>query len=168
MQTFSLIKVENIEVQKDLIEIKIPDRIKTSGPNKKQPILIIPFFKENKQVCAASTMQCYITRTECIRKNICRLFITSKSPFRPATSQTLAHWVKKALEKSGLDTNMFSAHSTRHASTSAAKRRGVNIDTLRKTAGWSQNSLTFAKFYDLEIAHDKTEFANAILRKKKL
>ncbi|OXU21011.1 hypothetical protein TSAR_009850 [Trichomalopsis sarcophagae] len=37
LQTISLIKIDNIVTKNDLIEIKIPDRIKTSGPNKNHP-----------------------------------------------------------------------------------------------------------------------------------
>lgn len=60
MQTFALIRTENIEIQGDLIDIKIPDRIKTSGPNKNQPTLILPYFPKNKKICAASTLECYL------------------------------------------------------------------------------------------------------------
>lgn len=43
MQTLSLIDIRNVfQVNEFLFEIKIPDRIKTSGPKKKQPVLRLP------------------------------------------------------------------------------------------------------------------------------
>ena len=163
MQTFSLIEKKNIEEKFDAIHIKIPRRIKTSGQNKKQPTLILPFYRDNDKICAATTLKTYIERTKDRRDGIDFLFITSKKPFKAATAVTLGHWVKDILSKSGLNTNIFTAHSTRHASTSAAKRKGIDIDTLRKTAGWTKTSNTFAKFYDREISINKNAFANAIL-----
>lgn len=89
--------------------------------------------------------------------------MTTKKPFRKTSTQTLSHWVKDVLKESGIDTLVFSAHSTRHASTSAAKRLGVDIEVIRKTAGWTKNSATFAKFYDRNIISDRQEFALSIL-----
>lgn len=92
-----------------------------------------------------------------------RLFITTKKPFKPICSQTISHWLKKTLEKSGVDITIFIAHSTRHAATSGAFAKGVNIDIIRKTAGWSRESQMFAKAYNRPIIRDKQEFARAIL-----
>lgn len=36
---------------------------------------------------------------------------------------------------------------TRYASTSAALSRGLSVDLIKSSAGWSGDSLTFAKFY---------------------
>lgn len=55
---------------------------------------------------------------------------------------------KNTMKLSGIDINTSTAHSNRHASTSIAYKRGVDIDTIRRTAGWSKDSLTFAKFYN--------------------
>lgn len=163
MQTFSLIKIENIERRDEFLEIKIPDRIKNSRKSKNQPSLILPYFLENKKVCAASALECYIFRTANIRNKIQRLFLSVRKPYKAVGPQTLSHWVKDILSKSGVDTEIFSAHSTRHASTSAAKRKGLSIDTVRRTAGWTEKSKTFAKFYDLNLTADRTVFAKTIL-----
>lgn len=123
LQTFSLIEVDNIENKTDAIHIKIPKRIKTSGRNRKQHVLILPFYSDNEKICAATTLKSYVKRTQNRRGETKFLFLTTKKPFKAATAATLGHWIKYVLAKSGLDTNMFTAHSTRHASTSAAKRK---------------------------------------------
>lgn len=165
MQTFSLIKVENIELTQDSIKIKIPDRIKTSGPDRKQPVLLLHFFKANEKICAATALQCYLDRTRNVREGIQSPFISHKRPFKAVTSQTLSRWVKVILDKSGIDSNMFTAHSIRHTSTSAARKKGIDMDTLRRTAGWTKSSNTFAKFYNLSLNMDADAdaFAKVIL-----
>lgn len=163
MQTYSLINIKNIQENQGTLEIRIPDRIKTSGPNRKQPILVIPFYTKDTKLCAASTLQCYLDRTKHLRTDVQSLFISFKQPFRAVSSQTLSRWVKVTLKNSGVNTEIFTAHSTRHASTSAAKRNGVDIETIRKTAGWTAGSATFANFYQLDINKDKNTYAQAIL-----
>ena len=64
--------------------------------------------------------------------------LSQKKPHKPIGTQTLALWIKRCLDESGVDIKKFQAHSTRHASTSTAKRAGVNIDCIRNAAGWSQ------------------------------
>jgi len=163
MQTLALIDIRNIKKFTSLIEIKIPDRLKTSKMNKMQPTLIISFYKENISVCAASTLEMYLNRTKELRGTENRLFIALKKPHIGVSSQTLSRWIKKALKENGVDTDTFDAYSTRHASTSAAKRRGVSIDIIKKTAGWTEKSGTFARFYDKNIISDKGIYAKAIL-----
>ncbi|OXU18778.1 hypothetical protein TSAR_005755 [Trichomalopsis sarcophagae] len=163
MQTFALIKIENVLVTNKHIEIKIPDRIKTSGANRKQSCLVLPFYKKNRKICAASTLQHYLEKTKDLRSNINSLFISHKKPHKKVTSQTLSRWIKEILENSGIDTNVFTAHSTRHASTSAAKRRGIDIDTVRRTAGWTKKSNTFIKFYNLNLTVPSDAFGKAIV-----
>lgn len=163
MQTFELINIRNIHRVGDVIEIKIPDRVKTSRLNNPQPTLIVPTYRENLNLCVASTLETYIEKTKDLRGLETKLFISFKKPFKSVSSQTLSRWIKNTLSNSGIDTNVFSAYSTRHASTSAAKRSGVSIDAIRKAAGWSDKSGTFAKFYNRNIVSSKDIFAKAIL-----
>ena len=46
----------------------------------------------------------------------------------------------------GIDSNIFSAHSTPAASTSAAYNRAASIDSILNATGLSKDS-TFKKFY---------------------
>ena len=57
VQTLSLIDLENIiSTNENKIEIKVPHRIKTIGINKTQPILVLPFFQSDPNVCVANTL----------------------------------------------------------------------------------------------------------------
>ena len=76
----------------------------------------------------------------------------------------LSRRIKNVLNDSGVDTSIFKSHSTRHASTSLASIKGVNLVEIRKTAGWSAKSNVFAKFFNRPIVSDH-EFANSIFNK---
>lgn len=167
VQTFSLIKIDNIKIQSSDILITIPDLIKTSRVNSLQPILKLPFFNEKPEICPARSLAEYINKTQSLRNNNNNLFISYRKPYSKVTSQTLSNWIKGTLQSSGVDTSVFSAHSTRHSSTSSASRLGVNLDVIRKTAGWSESSRVFAKFYNRELIDDCNQFANVILSNAK-
>ncbi|CAD6208180.1 GSCOCG00010434001-RA-CDS, partial [Cotesia congregata] len=147
VQTLSKINIDNIEVKLKEILIKIPDMIKTSRIGAKQPLLCLPFFKEKLEICPGTALTAYIRRIKDLRSTK-DLFISYRKPFGTVTTQTISRWIKLTLKDSGLDVTTFSAHSTRHASTSKAHKLGVNIDEIRKTAGWSGTSNTFGKFYN--------------------
>ncbi|XP_028166848.1 uncharacterized protein LOC114357436 isoform X2 [Ostrinia furnacalis] len=153
IQTISLIKTKNIYTFTDRIVITITDLIKTSGVGRQQPTLNLPFFTQRPAICPASCLQTYIKTSELRRtSNVANLLLTYKKPYyRAATTQTIRRWVKDILESSGIDTTIFNAHSTRHASTSAASRAGVSLDIIRKCAGWSEQSETFANFYNRPV-----------------
>lgn len=160
-QTLSLININNISSTESGIYINITDIIKTSGPGRSQPVLFIPFY-EKSEICPAKTLQCYISHTNSIRESIEKLLLTSKKPYKAATPSTISRWIKNTLTESGINTTIFSSHSTRHASTSTAKSRGISLDIIRQTAGWTGTSQTFANFYNRPIISDPN-FANTIL-----
>ncbi|XP_031344529.1 uncharacterized protein LOC116171696 isoform X3 [Photinus pyralis] len=162
IQTLSKIKLSNIVFLDKQIEIRIPDEIKTSGLNRVQPNLILPFFSD-KKLCAAYTLKVYISRTRSLRNSADSLFISFNKPHCAIHStQTLSRWIKIVLSDSGVDVSLFKSHSIRHASTSAAFRSGVNIDSIRKSAGWSKSSETFANFYNLPLCESNV-FASSII-----
>lgn len=163
VQTLHKANINNIESHTSQINIKIPNLIKTSKPGSNQPTLYIPFFNEKPSICPATTLLCYISKTAPLRQTE-DLFIAFKKPFKSVTTQTISRWIKSTLNECGIDVSKFTAHSTRHASTSRAYLNGVNIDTIRKTAGWSGTSTTFGKFYQRIIdQHDnQTTLARAV------
>lgn len=165
MQTISLIKLQNITFQDDAILIKITDLIKTSRPGACQPLIRLPFIREKPSICPALALKTYIERTQQLRpeRRVEHLFLGICKPHNKVGSQTLARWVKKVLQNSGIDISIFGAHSTRSASTSAAHRSGVNLEVVRKAGGWSDTSNVFIKYYCREVIQaNQDDFFNAI------
>ena len=62
-----------------------------------------------------------------------------QKPHRPVSKDTVSRWLKMELQLAGIDTSTLSAHSTRAASTSAAKAQKLSITTIMASAGWSSN-----------------------------
>lgn len=91
------------------------------------------------------------------------LLIATVKPYGSVSSQTIGHWIKSPLTKAGIDTNQFSAYSTRHAAVSAAFNKSVDITTIRRTAGWFAQSQTFMKFYNRPIQLSDNQFASSVL-----
>lgn len=50
VQTLDAIKISNFIFQDDRILIKITDKIKTSGVNRPQPLLNLPYFRDNNSL----------------------------------------------------------------------------------------------------------------------
>ena len=64
------------------------------------------------------------------------------------------------LKLSGVDVSMFTAHSTRSASVTAAADSGVTTNDILKAADWSTESV-FRKFY-YRPTHDSS-YGRAVL-----
>ena len=106
-------------------------------------------FPENNEVCPVSVLRLYIQETTEQVRNLRQpkpLFVTSRKPIHRAKPGTIGHWIKDTLRLAGIDTEVFSAHSTRGASTSWAAARGVPIGDILRAANWSSRS-TFEQFY---------------------
>ena len=106
----------------------------------------------------------YLDVTNPKRGAINKLFLSLNiNDCKAVCKQTLSNWVKSVLLDASIDTRVFSAHSTRHVANSSAKRLGVNVDVIYRTAGWAEGSSTFARFYDRPLVNNTTEFALSIL-----
>ncbi|XP_046737105.1 uncharacterized protein LOC124405884 [Diprion similis] len=98
---------------------------RTFGLNRNQPRLIIPAFKEKLQLCPVQTLRDYLDKSKALSSpRDPFLIVITKAPYTHASSQTISHWIKKVLNDSGIDRTL-AAHSTRHASTSAAARQAL-------------------------------------------
>lgn len=166
VQTLSLIDIADIKQNNSVITINVAARLKTSGPNRYQPQLQLPTFAENSKICPVNALLVYLERTKQHRNSsFTNLLITYKKPYKAASTQTISRWIKNILKRSGLDTSIFTAHSTRHAASSKAAQKGVDIDTIRRAAGWTETSSTFANFYHRPLGSSNT-VASAILNER--
>ena len=76
----------------------------------------------------ATTLKSYTERTKGFRGSILKLFISFKKSYRAVFTQTLSRWIRSIMSQSGVDISIFTAYSTRHAATSAAKRKDNKKD----------------------------------------
>ena len=111
---------------------------------------VASYIYPEKKFCVYETLQAYLQETRLCRSSQ-RLLISYIKPFKAVTSATNGRWIKTVLTQAGIDTNVFTAHSTRSASTSNAAAAAVPVDVILATAGWSTES-TFRRFYKRPVA----------------
>ena len=104
----------------------------------------------------------YIDRTANLRKTD-RLFIGIQEPHKGVTKSTISRWVKNTLKEAGIDTEIYSAHSTRSAGTSKAVQT-IPITELMKKVGWS-SAQTFQKYYNKTVVPENCDLDHVILGK---
>ena len=101
-------------------------------------------------LCPCSGLKEYELRTQAFRPDAIsepnKLFLSVINPHKLVSSATLSHWVKDCLLETEIDSQVFKAHSTRAAATSAAVRAGVSIPEIIRLADWT-NETTFKRFY---------------------
>lgn len=166
IQTISLITFPNIHFFSTGARIFVPDLVKTSGPKSLQPCLDLPYFVDDPRLCVASILKIYLDMTGPLRQpQSNKLFLTYRKPYVPVGKQTLSRWIKEILQAAGVKSDVFKPHSVRHASTSAAVRKGLSMDVVRKSAGWSSKSNTFGKFYNRPLVNADS-FLNIVLTDK--
>ena len=119
--------------------------LKQDRPGYKPEVLELQSFPE-KEVCVVNHLQLDLKKTEAIRGDITRVFITSKNPYKPASRDTISRWVKSLLQQTGISTTEFAAGSTRAAASSKASRAGVPLEDILKSGGWNRQS-TFTRWY---------------------
>lgn len=120
-------------------------------------------FASSPSICPVTTLQEYEKKTShmrCQAGDSKPLLISYCKPHKPVSPATIARWVKSMLAAAGIDITQFKAHSTRAASTSAARKLGVSTADILRSANWSRES-TFERFYWREI---EQPFTQAVLK----
>ena len=135
----------NIDPPDASFSLSRPMKAQHSGPLKR---VLLKVHEPDTLVCPVACLQNYLTRTDPFRSGprCKRLFLGLISPHDPVSSESISRWIKSVLSRSGIDTSIYAAHSTRGAASSAAVRAGVSIDTVLRAGNWSRQS-TFERFY---------------------
>lgn len=150
VQTLNCLKISFLSDFGDYVVFTIDELTKTSKPGKKLQKVKIDKFVDSR-ICVIHTMNFYLTKTSKIRKSD-RILISYKT-FKEVSTSTLSRWLKGVLFLSGIDTNVFSAHSYRGASTSQAFASGMSLKDVMETANW-KNAKTFHTFYHRDKQSD--------------
>jgi len=117
-------------------------------------------FPANPVLCPVMALKAYEYKTKPIRGDETRLLISFIKPHKAVTSSSVARWLKSVLSAAGIDTAIFSAHSTRGTSSSAAANVGITTNDILKAANWSSESV-FQKFY--YKPSDDSSYGRAVL-----
>lgn len=111
----------------------------------------------DKSCCVLHTLKEYL---KLHKKNGNQILFISFKTFKEVSTCTVARWLKEVLKRSGIDDKIFSAHSYRSASTSAAFAGGVQLKEILETANWT-NAKTFYTFHRRELSNP---FSDTVLQ----
>jgi site-specific recombinase XerD len=142
------INYNDISIESDKCTIQLNSLQKQSRPGKHKTHISLQRFSD-QLLCTIHNLEEYLARTKQIRKDdlkITKLFITTVRPYKNASKDTVARWIKDAIHKAGVPEH-FTAHSTRSAATSNMHRKGMDIGDILKHVGWSSADV-FHKFYN--------------------
>ena len=90
------------------------------------------------------------------------LFLITRSPYNPASTDTVANWIKSVMRLSASDST---AKDVRAASASLAQKAGMDLTTVLAMGNWSSNS-TYQKFYQrgVRMMLEKNQVSSAVLK----
>jgi hypothetical protein len=141
-QSLALMDIRNFTVTNHVVKIRFGDLLKQTRPGYQQKELTTKAYAPDRRLCIVTYLKAYLARTKVIRKRggTSQLVISFHSPFRGVSKNTISRYLRTVMIESGLDMSIFTPHSIRGASTSAAARARVPMDTILSTGGWSRES----------------------------
>jgi hypothetical protein len=150
IQTLKALCIDNMVLKADQCIFKIDVLLKTSQPGKHLSKVVIAAYLDKKNLCPVQHLKSYLEKTSTLRGKHTQLFVSFQKPHKPVSTDTIARWIKTVMSKAGINTEIYGAHSTRAASTSAAHKKNIDTNRILSAAGWS-NETTFSKFYNKTI-----------------
>lgn len=113
---------------------ELPRCTKICHPGSETRKIVFDAFSKDENLCVVSCINEYLRKTQewrDIDDKIDRswLILSLVKPHHPISTSSIARWLKETIRKAGI--TIFTAHSTRSASTSEAKRMGLSTRYYR-------------------------------------
>ena len=93
-------------------------------------MIVLESYVTDVALCPVAHLRHYVQKTQTLRSSD-QLFVTTVEPYRPASKQTVASWIRTVIRQSGQE---GSAGSTRSASTSKAAHAGARLEEVLAAA----------------------------------
>lgn len=161
-QTIWLLPLSGLVETEEGVVFKMRHQLKHNKPGEPLSIIKIAKFRQDTRLCPVRCLKSYIERTKVRRGDIDQLLISTVKPYRAVGRGTVSNWVKKMLQRAGIDTGKYKAHSTRSAATSDVTKKGINMNSLLRVASW-RSEQTFGRFYNKPIEDDSQVMTNTLL-----
>ena len=149
-QSIHLLDLQHVTMEEDNYSLDLAEHIKTSTPRSPHTKIDISVYEPDSTICPLACLKAYINKTKNLRNSETQLFISYVRPHKPVSRDTVSRWTKETLRICGIDTNVFTAHSTRSASVSKANEKDVPIHEIMANAGW-KSAETFRKYYNKPV-----------------
>ena len=146
-QSLYLLNIFNMTIEPDYVSLRISETTKTSKPGSGIQEIRFDAYPIFKRLCVVYYIKVYLERTLKLRWLKKSFFLCYGKYDSTPERDTVRRWIRDTLIDAGVDMTIFGPHSTRSASTSAARASGVHLRTILKTAGWTTPSC-FQRFYN--------------------
>ena len=137
----------------------------TKSWRKCRPPLSVEFcvYQQNPKLCVVQTIKSYLQVAQAWRNKNGRkqLLLSTLASHQEVKKPTVAGWVKVILGSTGIDINLFTSHSTRAASTSKAKVKGLSLEDIFKRGNWSNKS-KWQKHYHKFVSNKSAQFQKSV------
>ena len=124
----ALLDVEFMSDQGTSISFTLPGLTKTRSKTHPKCVKIdFHEFTDNPSLDVTACIRNYILRTSQWRvsKSHHKLLLATTKPHNPVATSTISGWLLRVMEVAGLDVSKYKAHSTRAASTSKVRVKGM-------------------------------------------
>ena len=160
------LKITNLYLTNEECSFTFDTVLKHSRENFNVDPIVFRAYPHDQKLCPVYHTKIYLNYRLSLSSNL-GFFITTTKPYREASGATIARWIKETLMEAGIDTGKYTAHSVRGATTSAASLCGIDLQTIKKAAGWSTKG-TFYYYYKKEIEFNTQNFGYSLLEKTRV
>ena len=148
-QTIIALSLDGLLLEDEEVVFSLNKLIKSNRTGDCLSTIVLQPYNKCPRICVIRALRAYIWRTKDLRLSK-QLLISFIRPHGPVSRDTLARWTVQTLKRAGINTDTYSAHSTRGAAASGAKALGVSVKAILKHAGW-KTERAFAKHYNKRI-----------------
>jgi hypothetical protein len=133
IQSLHLLSVNSVQKFSSEFVFHFEGLLKQCRPGYKSPVLSVKSYPPDRRLCAYTVLKEYLARTKILRRHS-KLLISYIKPHAEVSKDTIARWIKTIIVKSGIDINVYSAHSVRSAASSKARKLFVPIREIMEKA----------------------------------
>ncbi|CAH3183232.1 unnamed protein product [Porites lobata] len=126
-QTLHLLDINLMSTYDPSIVFTFNKPLKQSNPKTQVKPLVLKAYTHDESLCVFSTLKEYLQRTETLRVTGSPLLISFQKPHKAVSRDTISRWIRTVMQLSGINLDVYKAHSTRAASVSAAHRAQVPV-----------------------------------------
>ena len=161
-QSVHLLDIRNVSITKHQVKIRFRDILRTTRQGFQQKEITIKAYAAGRRLCIVTVATEYLQRHPILApKSVHQLFLVYQKQHNVVSTSSISRSVKEVMIASGLDVQIFTAHSMRAGSTSAALRGKLPIETILATAGWAKES-TFRRYYNKSVA--ESDFGSVVMQ----
>ena len=140
---------DNYSEEDHCLKLLLKEPLKQQRSGVLAPLTV--YVQENVRICPVAATLTYIYKSREFRqlqdgKNRDRLFLSLAGKHANVTSSTVSRWILLGLEKVGIDTSTYKAHSVRSATVSSLAAKGLSLSRILKRGKWKSRSV-FKKHY---------------------